>query len=407
VQKGRQLFFSTNCYGCHRIEGMSDGTFGPDLTESGKKFKLDYLWESIADPRANLATSVMPKFNLSDEQVKALVIFLKSRKGMNFSETEIQRYRARYAEGAEVVQATIKPVAINASTLVQQGQKLVEDRACLACHKLGVPDGGIAPDLTQQGLVRSEQWIYDHFKNPRALISDSIMPSFRFTDDEFKAMSAYLASLKAAPQLGDGADVYKSLCMRCHGEKGDGHGPIAIYLDPYPRDLTKSGFMNSKPRERLIESIKKGVAGTSMPPWGATLNDAQVNAVLAYTEATYTKEARRERKPHNVPAANPMAMSAESAARGDQMFVLRCAGCHGRKADGKGPNSLDILPRPRNLRNAEFINSVDDRRLFDSILFGVQGTAMPPWIDYGLSNNDVGDLVNFIRSMNQKSKGSQ
>jgi hypothetical protein len=27
---------------------------------------------------------------------------------------------------------------------------------------------------------------------------------------------------------------------------------------------------------------------------------------------------------------------------------------------------------------------------------------MPPWIDYGLTNNDVGDLVNFIRSINQK-----
>ena len=28
---------------------------------------------------------------------------------------------------------------------------------------------------------------------------------------------------------------------------------------------------------------------------------------------------------------------------------------------------------------------------------------MPSWIDYGLSQANVGDLVNFIRSMNQKS----
>ena len=27
---------------------------------------------------------------------------------------------------------------------------------------------------------------------------------------------------------------------------------------------------------------------------------------------------------------------------------------------------------------------------------------MPPWIDYGLTQNDVGDIVNFIRSINQK-----
>jgi len=60
------------------------------------------------------------------------------------------------------------------------------------------------------------------------------------------------------------------------------------------------------------------------------------------------------------------------------------------------------VPRPRNLRNAQFVNSIGDKRLFDSILYGVQGTAMPPWIDYGLNQNDVGDLVNFIRSMNKK-----
>ena len=78
-----------NCYGCHRIEGMSEGTLGPDLTEAGKKFRVDYLWESIVDPRANLATSFMPKFNLSDDDVQSLVIFLKSRRGMNFAETAI------------------------------------------------------------------------------------------------------------------------------------------------------------------------------------------------------------------------------------------------------------------------------------------------------------------------------
>ncbi len=96
--------------------------------------------------------------------------------------------------------------------------------------------------------------------------------------------------------------------------------------------------------------------------------------------------------------------SAEAIARGEAAYLNRCTGCHGRKADGKGPNSLDILPRPRNLLNSQFINSAADRRLFESILYGVQGSAMPPWIDYGLTKEDVGDLVNYIRSLNQNKK---
>ena len=47
-----------------------------------------------------------------------------------------------------------------------------------------------------------------------------------------------------------------------------------------------------------------------------------------------------------------------------------------------------------------------DRRLFDSILYGVQGTAMPSWIDYGLTQNDVGDVINFIRSLNSQTGSS-
>jgi mono/diheme cytochrome c family protein len=107
-----------------------------------------------------------------------------------------------------------------------------------------------------------------------------------------------------------------------------------------------------------------------------------------------------------VPDQNPVATSAASIKHGEDEFLQRCTGCHGRKADGKGPNSLDISPKPRNLLNSAFVAGLNDRRLFDSILYGVQGTAMPSWIDYGLSNNDVGDIVNFIRGINQK-KGSQ
>jgi mono/diheme cytochrome c family protein len=395
VTKGRKLFFAMNCYGCHKIEGLSDGTLAPELTEVGKKFKLDYIWESIVDPTANLATSFMPNFHLRDDDVKALVIFLKSRHGMNFAETGLQRYQL--ALNAKNVSIEQKPAAT-----LTNGKELIDQHACTACHKLLDKDGGIAPDLSYEGLERDQDWIFEHFKSPRSRTPDSIMPAFRFPEAEFQAMTTYLLTLKTPLPAMSPADTYKNLCQRCHGEKGDGHGPIAWYLDPYPRDLTKAGFINSKPLDRLTSSIKKGVPGTSMPVWGNVLKDDQVNGVLQYVLTTFTKEPRHEIKPVQVPETNPVASSPESIGRGEKTFLQRCSGCHGRKADGKGPNSLDILPRPRNLRNSWFVNSVADQRLFQSILYGVQGTAMPSWIDYGLQTDDVGDLVNFIRSMNIK-----
>src|SRR5262249_10360494 len=151
-----------NCYGCHKIEGLSEGTLGPDLTEAGKKFRVDYLWESVVDPTANLATSFMPKFNLSDDEVKALVVFLKSRRGMNFAETGLQRYRAAMnLKKPEESEAKVPELA--GAALSSHGQQLITDRACTACHKLGNNDGGIAPDLSYEGLMRDEDWVLTHF----------------------------------------------------------------------------------------------------------------------------------------------------------------------------------------------------------------------------------------------------
>ena len=195
-------------------------------------------------------------------------------------------------------------------------------------------------------------------------------------------------------------ETYKTLCARCHGDKGDGNGKVAWYLDPYPRDFTKASFMNSKPRERFVNSIMQGVPGTSMPSWSKALGEERANGVLRYVLTAFTKEPPREVKARKLPERNPVAASVESEARGQKIFEQRCTGCHGKKADGKGPNSLDILPRPRNLRNSAFVEKLADRRAFESILYGVQGTAMPAWIDYGMSQQDVGDIVNFIRSVN-------
>lgn len=122
------------------------------------------------------------------------------------------------------------------------------------------------------------------------------MPAFGFSEHEFLSMTQYLKSLTTPPSTATPAETYKNLCARCHGEKGDGHGPIALYLDPYPRDLTKVTFMNSKPEERFITAIKEGVPGTSMPPWGNVLNDEQIRELLDYIWQTFVREPRRELK---------------------------------------------------------------------------------------------------------------
>jgi mono/diheme cytochrome c family protein len=188
--------------------------------------------------------------------VKALAIFLKSRRGVNFAETTLDRYKAHIANVAVVIPP--------GTAGKKAGEQLIAGRACTACHKLRDKDGGIAPDLTCEGLIRDNPWLMDHFKNPRSCEPDSIMPSFRFPDEDFQRLAAYLGSLKTPPPAAAPAETFKGLCARCHGEKGDGAGKVAWYLDPAPRDFTKAAFMTSKPRARFLDSIRKGVPPGAM-----------------------------------------------------------------------------------------------------------------------------------------------
>ena len=180
---------------------------------------------------------------------------------------------------------------------------------------------------------------------------------------------------------------------------GQADGIIATYLDPAPRDLSKRAFMRTKPEKRLLKSVMNGVPGTSMAPWGRVLGEERAGALVDHVLENLTGGEPRQPSGRKVPAMNPVAYSEQSVGRGEAIFLTRCWGCHGKKADGHGPNAEDIVPRPRNLRNTPFIESVGYQRLHGSIKYGVQGTAMPAFIDLALSDEEIGDLINFVYSV--------
>ena len=143
----------------------------------------------------------MPKFNVGGRR-KRLVIFLKSRQGLNFAETWLARYRRRITPAkAEITpEAALNKPAIKLADQVAEGKALFEDRACTACHKLGDKDGGIAPDLSFEGRMRDEEWLRDHFRAPRSRIPDSNHAGVPFQRRRFRRdMTAYLESRQEPP----------------------------------------------------------------------------------------------------------------------------------------------------------------------------------------------------------------
>jgi mono/diheme cytochrome c family protein len=84
--------------------------------------------------------------------------------------------------------------------------------------------------------------------------------------------------------------LYREHCAHCHGVTGDGMGPTAAFLNPYPRDY-RPGVFKFKSTERadkpthadLLRILRNGIAGTSMPSF-ALLSEPQIDALAEYVK---------------------------------------------------------------------------------------------------------------------------
>lgn len=78
-----------------------------------------------------------------------------------------------------------------------------------------------------------------------------------------------------------GAQIYKELCLRCHGEKLDGHGPEAQYLKIAPADL-QSLSSRLKSDWELLVVISHGVMFTPMHGYRDLLSEQDMKDILSY-----------------------------------------------------------------------------------------------------------------------------
>ncbi len=82
--------------------------------------------------------------------------------------------------------------------------------------------------------------------------------------------------------------LYREHCVHCHGTTGNGLGPTATFLNPYPRDFRlgvfkfKSTPFGTKPTRRDLKRIlNEGIMGTSMPSF-RLLKEDELDALVDY-----------------------------------------------------------------------------------------------------------------------------
>jgi cytochrome c oxidase cbb3-type subunit 1 len=314
----------------------------------------------------------------------------------------------------------------------------------------------IGPDLTRVGRKYGDDWHIAHHWQPRDVVPDSVMPAFPWLfepvkgqalpqlNEDGKALVAYIqrlgtsigdwregfaptrlssgVALNPSPEAREelvtlGKSVYERRCIGCHGVKGDGNGPSAVFLDPRPRDFTRGIFKfrsttgkDSLPTDAdLFITITHGLWGTAMPTW-QEISERERAAVIQYIK-TFSDRWQKEAMGQSISITPESPVTAASIENGKTIFHGKaiCFMCHG--AEGRGDGMLaaglqDVWGHP--VRPANFTLPAgahggvklghDGEHIFKTIVTGVGGTPMPPFQGQ-LKPEEVWDVVHYVQSL--------
>lgn len=96
---------------------------------------------------------------------------------------------------------------------------------------------------------------------------------------------------------------------------------------------------------------------------------------------------------------NPVPATESSVAAGREVYLAKCAACHGERGDGHGHGVPDYGKRPADLTRPSYVYGTTDGDVFDVIRNGVEPSlAMPAW-DGIISDTDIWSLVNYLRML--------
>ena len=190
-------------------------------------------------------------------------------------------------------------------------------------------------------------------------------------------------STSAAP---NGERLYHKHCVVCHNDNGI--GGIGLPLN----GLKIAHF----PRDYLFKTIRLGREGRVMPAFDF-LSDAQVNAIVDHI--------LRWRFEHAEDKVFPAERIQGNAERGGELFKEHCAECHGSDGKSRGVGTGVTFERERDfevvppaLNNPGFLASASDHWIRYTIQQGRLGTIMPSQEELKISDQDVDDVVSYVRS---------
>jgi mono/diheme cytochrome c family protein len=179
-----QLMTDLACFSCHAINGRG-GDLAPDLTWEGSSVQRLWLQAFMKNPGTLRPALIrrMPRFNLSDSDINELTDYIMAV----YQTPEFDR--------------DSMPSSGYAPAEVEHGKQLFYSKyACQGCHIVDtkVDKGYVGPTLTSVGSRLTAPWIYHWLKEPQTLRPGTIEPNRNMSDEDARALTAFLMTQKGS-----------------------------------------------------------------------------------------------------------------------------------------------------------------------------------------------------------------
>jgi mono/diheme cytochrome c family protein len=170
LSHGRALIRNAQCDGCHEIGGSPPrDRLGPSLTGIGDRVDPVWLFRWLKNPRDYASNARMPRFELEDKYIDALVGYLMTfRLGTAFDET-----------GFPAGDPTL-------------GGNLLRTSFCISCHAINDKGGTGVIDLGRVGSKLHRPYLLHLLAATHEVDPGTAMPQYRFTSSQIADVVAYL-----------------------------------------------------------------------------------------------------------------------------------------------------------------------------------------------------------------------